>query len=154
MSILTIFFNYIFLLLLCVFIGIIGGSLINVFLRVYFDFFFIIWGFYKHYRGTPDKRIYEYLFCFFFYCLYLFCLIYFFWCFYKHYRGTPDKRIYEGLTICFLGFYRHYRVDPWRGRNHVFDFIFIENMTDTLPLLVFERKDDHYKTGGKTRSSI
>ena len=46
-----------------VFIGIIGGTLINVFLRLYFALFY--------------------------FCLYFFRFIYFFWCFYKHYRGDP-----------------------------------------------------------------
>ena len=49
MSILSLFFEILF----GVFIGIIGGgSLINVFLRVYFDVFFVFcFGFYRHYRG-------------------------------------------------------------------------------------------------------
>ena len=42
------------------FIAIKGGPLINVFLRVYFNFFYLFYGgFYKHYRGDHDKRISE-----------------------------------------------------------------------------------------------
>ena len=66
-SILTFFFGFGLLVFLCEggFIGIIGGPLINVFLRVYCAFFFpffVFLVFIGILGGTPDKRISEGLF--------------------------------------------------------------------------------------------
>ena len=44
-------------------------------------FFLLVLGFYRHYRGTLDKRISEGLFCPLFFLLVL--------DFYRHYRGDP-----------------------------------------------------------------
>ena len=96
-----------------VFISIIGGTLLNVFVKVFLPFFgggfFIcILG------GTPDKRISEGLFCFF-YIIYLFCSVLKkkkIGVFISFIGGTPDKRISEGLfspVFFLLVFYRHYR---------------------------------------------
>ena len=67
--------------------------------------------FYRHYRGTPDKRISEGLFRFFL-KIYIGGL-------YRHYRGGPlindIVRVYFDVIIFFdilVGFYRHHRGDP------------------------------------------
>ena len=72
-----------------VFIGIIGGPLINVFLRVYFALCFFLLVFIGIIGGTPVKCISEGLFCPL--CFFLF------WVFIGIIGGTPDKRISEGL---------------------------------------------------------
>ena len=76
-----------------VFIGIIGGTPDKPITEglYFFGFvFFLIGGFYRHYRGgTPNKRIPEGL-------IYVFFII-LFEVFIGIIGGTPDKRIPEGL---------------------------------------------------------